>query len=63
MIRIDVRPLVWMKTNGKDGVWWWAENPLGGLPYEASTEEEKIIRDNKYRNKVRSLLTIVDMTA
>ena len=63
MIRIDVRPLVWTQVQGKDGPWWWAENPFGGLPYEALTEEDKIHRENKYRNKVRGLLTIVEMTS
>lgn len=52
-----VKPLDWERIEGYNSVWWRAPNPFGGLPFEATTMDERNRRDDNYRAFVLSLLT------
>ena len=55
---VEVKALTWIEVNGPDGVWWRADNPIGGLPFEVTSPEEREHVEAKYRSRILSAISL-----
>lgn len=54
---VKVKALKWVKVYGRLGTFWRADNPFNrAIPLEATSDSERVLKEEHYRFKVGEIL-------